>query len=232
MTQYIADLISRERSSGEGNLISFLLGLPDDALRGEELHAQCAMLFFAGHETTRNLIGNGIFSLLSHVDEMRRLLADPRLYSSAIDEIARFDSPVQVGTRISASPIEAYGQRIPEGSLLLYLFGAANRDWREFADPDRLDVSRRPNRHVSFGSGPHVCAGAHLARIETEIAVRAVFSRLPGIELCGTVPEWVDNFGFRGLRTLMVAFKPTMPSGMAALRRIAPYEHASRNLLN
>lgn len=225
MTDYLAGLVRQRRTSREDDLISLLLNLSEGTLDEDELYAQCAMLFFAGHETTRNLIGNGMLALLSQPEELKRLEEHPELYSTAVDELARFDSPVQAGTRVTTAPLQIHGCEIPAGSLLLFLFGAANRDPAEFATPDTLDLARRPNRHVSFGSGPHLCAGATLARLEMEIAIRTLQQRLRGIELAGPEPERVDNFGFRGLRELPVTFRP----GRAV--ESLDHEYASASLL-
>ncbi len=209
LTDYLSDLVRRRRASRGNDLISYLLRLEDNGTLDEDLLiAQCAMLFFAGHETTRNLIANGLIALLSHPECLRDLQSNPTLYSSAIDELARFDSPVQIGTRVLLEPAQIHGCSLPEGALLLFLFGAANHDPEEFEQPGRLNLSRSPNRHVSFGSGIHLCAGAALARIECEIAFRSIFEYLPALEIASPEIEWNQNFGFRGPRALPVTFSP------------------------
>jgi cytochrome P450 len=209
LTAYLADLLRRRRASRGNDLISKLLRLEDSGTLDEDLlAAQCAMLFFAGHETTRNLISNGLITLLQHPDRLRELQSNPGLYSTAIDELARFDSPVQIGTRMLKAPAEIHGCQLPQGALLLFLFGSANHDSTEFDEPDRLNLARSPNRHVSFGAGMHLCAGAAFARLECQVALRSILGRLVDLELATPQIEWMQNFGFRGPRSVPVTFQP------------------------
>lgn len=179
----------------------------------DQLVAQCAMLLFAGHETTRNLIGNGLLALLENPAQFRRLRADVSCYRTVPDELLRYDSPVQLGTRIALEDIAVHDHVIRAGDLVLFLFGSANRDPREFVRPDELDVARYPNRQVSFSFGIHSCLGAGLARMECEAALRALISRFPNLELAAPTVEWQPTFGFRGLRALPVRFAARRASG-------------------
>jgi len=209
LTDYLSDLVRLRRTSRGNDLISQLLRLEDNGALDEDLLvAQCAMLFFAGHETTRNLIANGLIALLQHPDQMRELQSNPELYATAIDELARFDSPVQIGSRMLKEPAEIHGCRLPEGALLLFLFGSANHDPAEFDEPYLLNLARTPNRHVSFGAGAHLCAGASLARLECQVALRAILERCTNLGLATPEIEWAENFGFRGPLALPVVFQP------------------------
>jgi cytochrome P450 len=198
MTAYFAD---RE------NALSEQYGAADT----DEMAAQLAMLLFAGHETTRNLIGNGLAALLRHPAEFDRLRREPELAKTAPDEFLRYDSPVQVGTRIARVEIEIHGKQVRPGELLVFLLGAANRDPEDFADPDGLNIARRPNPHVSFGHGPHLCLGLALARLEAELLFAMTAARFGEIHLQSERLLWNRNFGFRGLRELAV--------GVSAARR-------------
>jgi cytochrome P450 len=176
-----------------------------------EMAAQLAMLLFAGHETTRNLIGNGMAALLRHPAEFDRLRRRPELAKTAADELLRYDSPVQVGTRIAKVELEIHGRQVRPGELLVFLLGAANRDPEDFVDPDRLDLGRRPNPHVSFGHGPHLCLGLALARLEAEILFAMTAARFREIHLESERLIWNRNFGFRGLRELPVGVSAARP---------------------
>jgi cytochrome P450 len=173
----------------------------------DQLIAQCAMLLFAGHETTRNLIGNGTLALMRNPYQIRRLRAEPALYRTLADELLRYDSPVQLGTRIALEDTAVHDSVIPAGSLVLFLFGSANRDPREFVNPDEIDIGRHPNRHVSFGSGMHSCLGAALGRLECEVALQAMIARFSDLHLSSENVRWQETFGFRGLERLPVRFR-------------------------
>ncbi|MEM7050097.1 MAG: cytochrome P450 [Acidobacteriota bacterium] len=207
LTDYFREVVARRRRQPGEDLISQLLALEaEEALSEEEVWAQCAMLLFAGHETTRNLIGNGLLALLREPAARQRYLERSDLGRTAIDELLRFDSPVQIGSRLVAEEISLHGETIAPGELLIFLLGAANRDPDEFAEPDRLDLTRSPNRHVSFGYGPHLCLGSHLARMEADIVFRRLFTRLPALRLATEDLVWSTNFGFRGLTALPLEF--------------------------
>jgi cytochrome P450 len=164
----------------------------------------CTLLLIAGHETTVNLIGNGMLALLQHPTELGRLRANPELIGSAIEELLRFDSPVQMTGRRTTTDLEIGGQHIAAGVIVLPLLGAANRDPRQFSEPDTLDLTRNPNPHVGFGRGIHFCLGAPLARLEGQIAINALVQRFPKLELAGE-PTRRDQITLRGLSSLPVA---------------------------
>jgi cytochrome P450 len=171
---------------------------------GTELIAQCAMLLFAGHETTRNLLGNGLYHLLAEPglwDELRR---EPHRLTGAVRELLRFDSPVQYTGRRVATDLVLHGRPLRRGELILGLIGAANRDPRRYADPDRLDIGRRAFAPLSFGSGPHVCIGAALTMMEAEIVFDKLMRRWPALGLSEPRPRWNRNPVYRGLATLQV----------------------------
>jgi cytochrome P450 len=137
---------------------------------------------------------------------LKLLAQNPSLAGTAVDEFLRYDSPVQFGTRLAKDDMELPGRKIAKGQLVILLLGSANRDQAEFRCPDLLDITRKPNRHVSFGYGPHMCMGASLAHIEGEIAFNTLLRRMPAMRLETTRPEWSDNFGFRGLKSLGISF--------------------------
>jgi cytochrome P450 len=177
-----------------------------DRLSTEELVAQVILLFVAGHETTVNLIGNGTLALLRNPDQLARLHAEPGLIGNAIDELLRYDSPVQFSRRITLEPIEIGGQRIEPGNLVFTVLGSANHDHDHFGpDADRLDLSRRDAPHnVSFGGGIHHCLGAVLARTEARLAIGSLVQRFPKITRTTGSPAWNGRIVLRGLDELPV----------------------------
>jgi len=170
---------------------------------GPELLAQCAMLLFAGHETTRNLLGNGLHALLIHPHAWQRLQRDPALLPGAVRELLRYDSPVQYTGRRVAADLVLHGQRLARGDLVVALIGAANRDPARHALPDTLDITRAGlGLPLSFGTGPHVCIGAGLSLMEAELVLTALLRRWPGLALGNAVPAWSANPVYRGLARL------------------------------
>ena len=206
MGRYFETLVAQRRQSPSDDLVSRLLQAEDagDIHSHAELLAQCAMLLFAGHETTRNLLGNGLYALLSNPDQWQRLQQEPALLPGAVRELLRFDSPVQYTGRRVAADMELHGQQLRRGDLVVPLIGAANRDPARHAEPDWLDVVGRDGGSVSFGSGPHVCIGAMLTRVEAEITFRLVLQRFPGLRLGAEAVQWVANPAYRGLVALGV----------------------------
>jgi cytochrome P450 len=205
--QYFSDLIERRRRSLRDDLLSALIGAEEggDRLSEEELLGTALFLLIAGHETTVNLIGNGTLALLRHRDQLERLRDDPELDRHAVEELLRFDSPVQLTQRITLDDYQVGDVTIPKGQNLIPLLGAANRDPDEFAEPDTLDLGREnANRHVAFGGGHHFCLGAALARLEGAVAIGTLVRRFPAIELAGE-PERRTTFTLRGLEHLPVA---------------------------
>jgi cytochrome P450 len=174
-----------------------------EALTETELHHQCIFLLNAGHETTTNLIGNGLWALLHNPPELARLRADPSLLPSAVEEMLRYDGPIQLNNRRLTAPVALTDRTLRAGSLVTIGIGAANHDPAQFPEPGRFDVSRKPNRHLAFGHGDHVCVGLNVARMEGRIAFSRLLARFPRIELDGT-PERDRRVRFRGFRRLPV----------------------------
>ncbi len=208
MLDYFRGLIPERRQTPRDDLLSLLIAAEEqgDRLTEGELLLTCNLLFVAGHETTVNLIGNGLLALLNHPDQLAKLRADPTLLPGAVEELLRYDSPVQRTGRITNTDVELAGRKIAKGSVVVTAIGAANRDPAHFPDPDRLDIMRRDNRHIAFGFGIHFCLGAPLARLEGQIAIDTLLRRMPGLRLATSTPEWRESSTLRGLKTLPVRF--------------------------
>ncbi|HYL17075.1 MAG TPA: cytochrome P450 [Burkholderiales bacterium] len=174
-----------------------------ERLTENELLHNCIFLLNAGHETTTNLVGNGMHALLTHREELDRLIEDPALISTAVEELLRFESPLQLNNRVTTAPVEIGGRVFSAGTFITLGIGAANRDPAQFPEPDRLDVARRPNRHIAFGQADHACAGMNVARLEARIALGRLLPRFPAITLAGA-PERDRRIRFRGFRHLPV----------------------------
>ena len=159
-----------------------------------------------------NLIGNGMLALLRHPDQLTRLRADPSLIRSAVEELLRYDGPVQRTGRLALEGVEIGGQRIQAGDSVTAFLGAANRDPAQFADPDRLDIARADNHHLAFGGGIHYCVGAPLARLEAQIAIDSLLRRLPGLRLQTDAPAWRQTAVLRGLQALPLATGEAHPT--------------------
>jgi cytochrome P450 len=205
---YFRALVPRRRGNPQNDLLTGLIAAEEqgDKLSEGEVIAMCVLLFIAGHETTVNLIGNGLFALLQHPDQLARLQHDPALVPGAVEELLRYDSPVQRTARMTTEEVEIGGRQIAKGAMVVTAIGAANRDPAQFADPDRLDVTRKDVRHVSFGYGIHFCLGAPLARVEGQIALGTLLRRAPRLALAETAPEWRESSVLRGLKRLRVTF--------------------------
>lgn len=203
--EYLSELLARRRRAPDTDLISEIAGSTE--LTREELIANCALLLFAGHETTVNLIGNGSLALLKHPEQLAALRADPSRLGTAIEELLRYDSPSQITFRYAMEPIELGEYRMQPGEPIGIVIGSANRDETQFEQPDTLDLARAPNRHLSFGSGRHACLGSALARLEAEAAFRGMLRMFARIELTGP-PRWRPSFGLRGLLSLPVEVEP------------------------
>jgi cytochrome P450 len=208
LLEYMADLVRQRRRSPQDDLTQALIAASDagDVLNTDEVVANAALLLVAGHETTTNLIGNGLLALLRHPEQMERLRAEPDLIESGVEELLRYDSPVQMTARLAKEDLEIGGRHIEAGQLILVLLGAANRDPAQFGEPDRLDASRAENRHLSFAYGPHFCLGAALARLEGQIAFSTLLRRWSRLELASETVGWRDNATLRGLVALPVTF--------------------------
>ena len=174
-----------------------------ERLTDAELHHQCIFLLNAGHETTTNLLGNGLWLLLRNPAELARLRADPALVPGAVEEMLRYDGPIQLNNRRLTAPATLSGKTLPAGTLITIGIGAANHDPAQFPDPERFDAGRKPNRHVAFGQGDHACAGMNVARMEARIALARLIARFPRIEPAGE-PERDRRIRFRGFKRLPV----------------------------
>jgi cytochrome P450 len=199
---YLEVLVARRRErpgNPDRDVLTRLIQGEDDGerLTERELLHNCIFLLNAGHETTTNLIGNGLVTLLSHPGEKRRLIEDPSLIRTAVEEMLRFESSNQLGNRMIVEPFELGGIAMPAGTPVTLCIGAANRDPAQFADPERFDVGRTPNRHLAFGTGAHQCAGMALARLEGAIAISRFLARFPNYALDGE-PVRGGRVRFRG----------------------------------
>jgi len=204
---YLAQIISERRRAPRDDLISAMIEAQEerDALSDEELLATCNLVLLAGHETTTNLIGNGTLALLREPDQLTRLREDPGLIPTAVEELVRYDGPVQATVRVATEDLEIGDRVVPKGALLLVSIGGANRDPEVFEEPDRLDVGRDPNPHLGFGFATHFCLGAPLARLEATVAFEQLVARFPDLALVDDAPEYRPNPILRGLKELRLA---------------------------
>ncbi|MBN9491292.1 MAG: cytochrome P450 [Alphaproteobacteria bacterium] len=202
---YFDQLCELRRREPQDDLTTELVRAEEagDRLTSEELRANIGLLFGAGHETTTNLIGNGLLALHRSPDQWQRLKDEPSLIPGAVEELLRYDSSVQMTGRVTNTAVEVGGVTIPAGESIITLLGAANRDPAQYTDPDRLDVGRENVRPMSFGGGIHHCLGAQLARLEAELVFTALVERLPSLELSEKDrPDWRRSFTLRGLNKL------------------------------
>jgi len=206
LTNYFREAVALRRKQKGSDLISLLMEIEEDGdvLTEEELYAQCVMLLFGGHETTRNLIGNGLYTLLRHPEQAAELRDHPELIRSAVEELLRYESPVQYTGRMVLEDFDFCGIQARRGQEIIFMLGAANRDARQFKNPERLDLKRANNPHLAFGAGAHFCIGNQLARLEGQVAVLKMLQEFPEMRLVSAEPEWLPNFSFRGLKTLLV----------------------------
>lgn len=209
MAAYLTELVAAKRETPTEDLLTDLVHATDegDSLSETELVSMAFLLLIAGHETTVNLIGNGVLALLRHPDQLAALRADPELLGNAIEEFLRYEGPVNIATvRFTTEALPVAGTEIPEGEIVMISLLAANRDEQRFTEPDRLDITTPPGGHLAFGHGIHYCLGAPLARLEAEIAIDKLLERFPELGLADE-PEslgWRDSSLMRGLRTLPV----------------------------
>ena len=210
MSDYFRNLIGKRRASPRDDLLSALVAAGEryDMTGDNELVATAILLLFAGHETTTNLIGNGILSLLRHPAELDALRADPSLIAQAIEELLRYEGPTAAMVRIALEDVALPSGTIGRGDRVFLMINAANRDARHFDEPDRVNIRRDPNRHIAFGYGLHFCVGAPLARLEAQIAIPALLRHLPELRLMTDAPPWLDSLVFRGVRSLPLTFRP------------------------
>jgi cytochrome P450 len=211
VTRFVTEVIDQRRSRPEDDLLSALIAAEDqgDRLADEELVALVINLFVGGSETTMNLIGSGLLSLLRFPDQLASVRADPSSTRNTVEECLRFESPAQFQSRTTLAPIEVRGVRVPPQETLFLCLASANRDERRWRQPDRFDITRTDLQHLAFGYGIHHCLGASLARLETQVALDALV-QLPDLSLVDTRPAWggAAALSQRGLRTLPVAFTP------------------------
>ena len=213
MTAYFRAAVAAARQTpGEGLVHHLLLAEVDgNRLSEEEVIANLIVTMVGGQETTTNLIGNGLLTLLRNPEVMTQLRADLSLIPSAVEELLRYESPSQHTARIAPEDVELGGKRIRQKDAVIAVMGAANRDPKRFVDPDRLDITRKDNRHVAFGAGAHFCFGAPLARMEAQIAFSALLQRLPELRLESKAVTWRNNLGLRGLTALWVSWPGGSP---------------------
>ena len=208
MTAYFQAAVAQQRVHPREGLIGALLTaeVDGDRLSEEEVVANTIVTMVGGQETTTNLIGNGILTLLRHPEELERLREDLSLLPPAVEELLRYESPSQHTARLAPEDVVLGGKLISKRQAVIAVMGAANRDPERFAEPDRLDLRRQDNRHVAFAWAAHFCFGAPLARIEGQVALEAVLRRMPELHLAGGPLQWRENLGLRGLTALPVKF--------------------------
>jgi cytochrome P450 len=207
--EYFRDLVGERGTTPRDDLISLMLAAEDRGavLSEDEVVANCVLLLFAGHETTKNLLGNGLYHLLRHPEQHRRLRATPALAPTAVEEFLRYDPPVTGTIRVATEDVELHGRHIAAGQLIAAFLSSANRDPDHFERPDDLDVAREPHRHLAFGQGIHFCLGATLAKLEVQLTLRTLFERFEDLTLVDEAPPWKPQIFFRGLRELPIAFR-------------------------
>ncbi len=208
LAEYFRGLIAQRRAAPRADMLSELIAAEEagDRLSENELLATCILLLIAGHETTVNLIGNGTLALLRHPGQLRRLREDPGLIGTAVEELLRYDGPVQRTARIPSEDVTFGSCTIAKGEMVMPFIGAADRDPAQFPEPDRLDIGRSDNRHIAFGWGIHFCLGAPLARLEGQIAINTLLRRFPRLALATDKPEFRQSLTLRGLASLPVTF--------------------------
>ncbi len=206
--EYLRTLIAEREKTPQEDLISNLIAAKEqnDRLSQKEILAVCTLLFGAGEETTGNTIGNGMLALLQHPNQMELLKREPTMIQSAVEEIIRYDSAIQMLTRIATDNLEIGNQTIKAGEKIVLCLGAANRDPAQFPEPDQLNINRNPNHHVAFADSIHYCLGAALARVEAQIAINTLIQQFPDLKLASNQMEWRHSIVLRGLKALPISF--------------------------
>jgi cytochrome P450 len=209
LVDYFRALLRERRNSGADDLMSLMSRAEHegDRLSFDEVVANCVLLLFAGHETTTNLLGNGLFHLLRHREQMRLLAQMPELAPVAVEEFLRYDGPVPATIKVATEDVAWHGRTIRRGEMVLPFMSSANRDPRQFPAPDTLDIRRTPNRNLAFAHGIHFCLGAPLARLEGQLTFETILQRLPGLALESTAPRWKPMIFLRGLESLPVTWE-------------------------
>ncbi len=210
LTSYLEPVVDERRKSPGTDLISALLLAEEngETLSAEDIIGNVILMLVAGHETTVNLIGNGMLALLKHSDQMELLKGKPELIESAVEECLRYDSPVQTVKRIVEDNMEYHGQKMKKGDMVILFLGACNRDPDAFSDANRFDITRTPNKHLSFSAGIHHCLGAFLARVEGQIALSTILKRIPDIRMAEQKLEYKHPYNLRGVKELHLVYSP------------------------
>ena len=208
LTDYFRDLTAEKRRRPREDMISFLIDAQgrDDRFPEDQLLPTCILLLWAGHETTKNLIGNAVLTLLRNPEQMLELKRNPEMIHTAVEEFLRFESPVQRICRWTSTDISIGGKIIPKDQFVVGLIGAAHRDPDRFEDPDRFNIRRNVGSHLAFGLGAHRCLGNMLARMEAQIAINSLLRRMRRLELATETVEWQETTSFRSLKSLPVIF--------------------------
>ncbi len=208
LVDYLRPIVESRRAERRGDLMSTLVHaeVDDHRLSDEEIYSFLRLLLPAGSDTTYRLIGNALFGLLTHTDQLDDVRNDRSKIAAAIEETLRWEAPVQLASRETTAPTTVAGVELPEGAQLLTALGSANRDERRFADPDRFDIHRKSDEHLAFGFGRHFCLGSHLARLEATTALNAIFDRLPNLRLDPTQESCIVGLAFRSPNRLPVLF--------------------------
>ncbi|ATB27517.1 cytochrome P450 [Melittangium boletus] len=200
-------IAERRKAPGDDVLSTLVMARNDEQLTDDEVIGTCMLMLFAGHETTVNILGNSVLTLLRNPEQLQLLRAHPELMESAVEDLLRYESPVQsVSNGHASEDFELGGKTIRKGQKVITVFGSANRDPEVFPDPDRLDITRQANRHMAFGMGAHNCLGAPLARLEMRVALETLLRRLPNLRLLSETANWKEGLMLRGLDSLPVAF--------------------------
>jgi hypothetical protein len=214
MREYFRPIVADRRAHPRDDLITRMIEVEEQGamFTEDQLLAQCSLFLFAGHETTRNLIGNGMKALLDNPDQLELLREQPALIQSAIDEIVRYDCPIQLIPRVTTADLDLFGQPVQRGQIVQLALAAANRDAAQFPDPDGFDITRSAKRSTTFGFGAHICIGLPLAMMEIEIAFATLLRRLPSLRLAQPAVR-VPSVALRAFQLLPLAFEPTPPLG-------------------
>jgi cytochrome P450 len=208
LTDYVTTLSQDRRLQPKNDLLSALVAVVEEGerLSQEELAANVNIILSAGHETTSNLIGNGLLALLQHPEQMQKLRSQPNLIGSAVEEMMRYDNPVQIAYRSAAEDVEVGDKRIRKGQLVNMVLGAANRDPQRYSVPNSFEITRNEGKHLGLGLGIHFCLGAPLLRLEAEIVFTTILRRFPELQLASESWEWQEQPIFRGVKSLPVVF--------------------------